>query len=194
MTGALSQPDDDDNVLPFVPSRKSGTRKIIAEWLALILGLGGVFTIEDVEQMILAKTGVKRVEVDRRLRELREVGYVIANYRTDPTLLPDQHRLVKIGDEIWHPLYRWPQGRTGCPAGVRRAIYMRDGRQCTICGIRDHEEYLDYPGRYARLTIGRILPGSRGGQYSMENCRAECDRCNEAVRDGYDYGGGGLAA
>lgn len=170
------------------PSRR-GARVLLADWLRRTVGVGGVFTIEDAEQMILAETGRKRVEVDRRLRELREVGYVFGNYRTDPTLRPDQHRLVKVGDEIGHKLYRWPQGRTGCPARIRRAVFERDGRQCVICGICDHEEYPDFPGRYARLTIGRILPGSKGGQYTMENCRAECDCCNEAVQDRYDYGG-----
>lgn len=170
------------------PSRR-GARVLLARWLVGTVGINGIFTIADAELMVMAQTGVKRVEVDRRLRELREVGYVIANYRTDPSLLPDQHRLVKAGDEIWHKLYRWPQGRTGCPPRVRRAVFVRDGRQCVICGIRDHEEYPDAPGRYARLTIGRILPGSRGGQYTMENCQAECDCCNEAVQDRYDYGG-----
>jgi 5-methylcytosine-specific restriction endonuclease McrA len=67
-------------------------------------------------------------------------------------------------------------------------VFLRDGRTCTICGIRDREPYPDAPGQLARMTIGRILPGSKGGPYTVENCRIECARCNEAVQDRYDYG------
>jgi len=170
------------------PLSRGGVRKIIAWWLRTEIGEGGVFTIADAEKMILAKTGVKRVEVDRRIRELREARWTIANSRTDSTLLQDQHRLVHVGDDICDPRYRWPQARR-CSARVRRIVFMRDGRTCVICGTRDREPYVDDPGRLARMTVGRILPGSRGGPYTTENCRIECDRCNEAVQDRYDYGG-----
>jgi hypothetical protein len=171
-----------------VPLSRGGTRKLLAHWLRSEIGEGGVFTIEDAEKMVQAATGLKRVEVDRRVRELREVRWVIANSRTDPTLLPNQHRLVHVGDDITHHLFRWPQGRR-CSAAVRRAVFMRDGRVCVVCGIEAGQAYPEAPGMIARLTIGRILPGSKGGAYSPGNCQVECARCNEAVQDRYDYGG-----
>lgn len=178
--------EHDEGSLPD-PLSKGGTRKLIARWLASEIGEGGIFTIEQVEKMIQASTGVQRVEADRRVRELREARWIIANYRTDPTLLASEHRLVKIGDDICHPSYLWPRARR-CPAKVRRIVFMRDGRTCKICGIRDREPYLEEPERLARMTIGRILPGSKGGSYTVQNCQIECDRCNEAVQDKYDYG------
>lgn len=182
-------PGQPHNVVPlFAPKSRGGTRRLIASWLRREIGEGGIFTIEQVEKMITAETGVARCEVDRRVRELREARWTIANYRTDSTLLPNQHRLVHIGDDIAHPNYQWPRARR-CPAQVRRTVFMRDGRACVICGIRDREPYLDAPEQQARMGIGRILPGSRGGSYTVENCQVECDRCNEAVQDKYDYGG-----
>lgn len=169
------------------PLSRGGVRKLLVHWLRTEVREGGIFTIADAEKMVLARTGVKRVEVDRRIRELREVRWIISNSRTDPTLLQDQHRLVHIGDDITWPGYQWPRARR-CPAKVRRVVFLRDGRTCTICGIRDRESYPDEPAHLARMTIGRILPGSRGGSYTVENCRVECDRCNEAVQDRYDYG------
>jgi hypothetical protein len=170
------------------PQSRGGTRKLIASWLRREIGEGGIFTIQQVEQMITTETGIERCEVDRRVRELREARWTVSNYRTDPTLLPNQHRLVHIGDDITDPRYQWPRARR-CPALVRRTVFMRDGRTCRICGIRDREPYTDAPERLARITIGRILPGSRGGSYTVLNCQVECDRCNEAVQDKYDYGG-----
>lgn len=170
------------------PLSRGGVRKILAHWLRTEVRTGGVFVISDAEKIVLAATGIERCEVDRRIRELREVRWIIANYRTDPTLLPNQHRLVHIGDDICHPSYQWPRARR-CPARVRRAVFMRDGRACVICGVRDREAYVDEPDRVARMTVGRILPGSRGGSYTTGNCRVECDRCNEHVTDRYDYGG-----
>jgi len=181
-------PDEGPN-----PLSRGQTRKLLARWLTSEIGEGKVFTIEQAELMVTAMTGVKRVEVDRRIRELREARWIISNYRTDPTLKASEHRLVKIGDDINHPTYQWPRARR-CPARVRRIVFMRDGRTCRICGIYDREPYPDAPERLARMTVGRILPGSRGGSYTVQNCRVECDRCNEEVQDKYDYGGESPAA
>jgi hypothetical protein len=172
------------------PSRRvrRSVKILLAIWLTREIGEGGMFTIEQAEQMIFFATGIKRVEVDRRLREMREVRWIFANYRTDPSLQPNEHRLVKIGDDITHKNFKWPAHQR-CPADLRRAILERDGRTCVVCGIKAGQPYPDDPGRVARLTIGRILPGAKGGGYSLENCQTECDRDNEDVRDRYDYGG-----
>jgi hypothetical protein len=156
--------------------------KIVARYL-MDQGPGGVFTIAELERYVSEQTGKKRVEVDRRVRDLRAYRWTIDSYREDRSLKPDQHRVVRIGDDVTHPACR--PAAQGCPASLRRGLFMRDGKRCKICGIGAGEEYPDQPGRRARLTIGRILPGSRGGVYSWDNCQVECDRCNEHNRDTY---------
>jgi 5-methylcytosine-specific restriction endonuclease McrA len=173
---------------PRNPPSRGQTRKLLARWLTSEVGEGNTFTIMQAELMVFAATGVKRVEVDRRIRELREARWIISNYRTDASLKAHEHRLVKIGDDINHPTYQWPRARR-CPGFVRRYVMIRDARTCQICGLRSGEIYPDDPGFAARMTIGRLLPGSRGGSYTIENCRVECSRCNEEVQDRYDYGG-----
>lgn len=51
----------------------------------------------------------------------------------------------------------------------RRALYKRDGFQCKFCG--------DKPGS-ALLNIEHILPRSRGGLTTWENCCIACIGCN----------------
>jgi 5-methylcytosine-specific restriction endonuclease McrA len=51
----------------------------------------------------------------------------------------------------------------------KRNIYIRDRATCQYCG------YL--PG-WSRLTIDHIMPRSRGGETSWENCVVACKPCN----------------
>jgi 5-methylcytosine-specific restriction endonuclease McrA len=170
----------------------TGCRRIAAYLLAYVIYPtdDAVFTIALMEHLVAQASQYpgKRVELDRRIRQLPAVGWRFANYRTDPTLRANQHRLLVIGDHIWEKSYRWPTGVTQCPGPVKRAVFVRDGRICQICGISDQEPYLGVPWRRARMTIGRIVPGSRGGRYTIENCQVECSDCNEAARDQYDDG------
>lgn len=82
-----------------------GAKKIIA-WHMEQAGIGSVFTVEQLEHWVQAamiqqgKPG-KRVEVDRRLRELREIGWVIDSHYDDRTLGANQYRLIQIGRKIW---------------------------------------------------------------------------------------------
>jgi 5-methylcytosine-specific restriction endonuclease McrA len=55
-------------------------------------------------------------------------------------------------------------------AGVtfsKRNVFVRDGFRCAYCG--SHRE---------RLSIDHIIPRSRGGRTSFENCVAACKSCN----------------
>lgn len=56
----------------------------------------------------------------------------------------------------------------------RRNLFARDRNTCQYCGAR--------PGT-AELTIDHVLPRSRGGQGSWENCVLACVRCNLKKRN-----------
>jgi len=51
----------------------------------------------------------------------------------------------------------------------RRRIYKRDNYQCQYCGCRPGSE---------ELTIDHIVPRSKGGQTTWENCCLACLNCN----------------
>ena len=52
---------------------------------------------------------------------------------------------------------------------TRRNVYKRDGHTCQYCG--------DRPGLH-ELTIDHVIPRSRGGASSWENCVTACRPCN----------------
>lgn len=49
---------------------------------------------------------------------------------------------------------------------TKRNIMVRDNYECCYCGSRDH------------LTVDHVIPESRGGKTSFENCVAACFPCN----------------
>ncbi|MCA8923728.1 MAG: HNH endonuclease [Planctomycetes bacterium] len=51
----------------------------------------------------------------------------------------------------------------------RRNLYRRDGYACQYCGRR---------ATSAELSIDHVVPRSRGGETSWENCVLACVRCN----------------
>lgn len=56
----------------------------------------------------------------------------------------------------------------------RRTIYRRDANMCQYCGCK--------PGT-PELSIDHILPRSRGGTTTWENCVLACTRCNKKKAD-----------
>jgi hypothetical protein len=164
--------------------------RVVAKWLEE-KGPGYIFTMAELRRYVFDATGVDFIQLDRRLRDLRRYRWVINSNRDDKTLKPNQYQLVKIGDDVNHPACR-PQVE-GVPKDLRYTLFERDGQQCRHCGIKQGEEYPEYPGRFARMTVAHKLPVSRGGTYSLENCEIQCDVCNEMVQDKY-YPGTGKAA
>jgi 5-methylcytosine-specific restriction endonuclease McrA len=59
--------------------------------------------------------------------------------------------------------------RPGVPM-TRAGVLRRDGRVCAYCGKRAD-------------TIDHVLPRSRGGSHSWENCVAACRGCNSRKAD-----------
>lgn len=56
----------------------------------------------------------------------------------------------------------------------RRNLYRRDEHRCQYCGRR---------GKGGELSIDHVMPRSRGGATSWENCVLACLRCNSRKAD-----------
>ena len=68
----------------------------------------------------------------------------------------------------------WALTRSGTapapPAVTRAGVLKRDGRHCAYCQGRAE-------------TVDHVVPRSRGGGHSWENCVACCARCNARKAD-----------
>lgn len=143
------------------------------------VGEGEIFTKQE---MLAEVTGVS--QADRRMRDLREVGWKIENYKDNPRLRPDQYLLKTIGVKVHEGEKPDPDvGRKAISGAKRRRILDRDGATCQVCFTPGGAEFADLPGKVARLTIGHIVPVNRHGGDEDENLRTECQRCNEDSRD-----------
>lgn len=152
-----------------------GVHHVIADYL-MAHGLNYVFTISELEEEVYRVTGRHRVEVDRRVRELRSADWVIHTYREDVCLKSYEHKVIRFGGTVL-------KQKCFCSGKVRRAVFERDGKQCQICGIWEGEPYPDRPEKVARMTVGRIIPGATGGKYTIVNSQVQCSWCNEESRD-----------
>jgi 5-methylcytosine-specific restriction endonuclease McrA len=71
--------------------------------------------------------------------------------------IPAVMKLIKLIRTIY---------RTKVPFS-KKNLFVRDGYHCAYCGVKTE-----------RLTIDHIVPKSRGGETSFENCVAACKPCN----------------
>ncbi|MET9297445.1 hypothetical protein [Streptomyces sp. NPDC003077] len=84
--------------LPDWTDQKMGTMVRAALWLVSEVGEGNVFTRE---QLRAAFPDV--AQIDRRVRDLRELGWQIATNRDDALLRPHESRFVRTGEPVWEP-------------------------------------------------------------------------------------------
>lgn len=122
-------------------------------------------------------------QADRRMRDLRSMGWVIENYKNNPTLNPDEYLLVSIGTRVDLGERPPASGRKSISGPKRRRILERDAYACQVCGTSAGEPFADDLSRRATLSIGHIVPVARGGNDDDANLRAECQRCNDEARD-----------
>lgn len=71
-------------------------------------------------------------------------------------------------------LTKYDKMRSFRRAFSRKELYSRDNYQCQYCGVR--------PGS-PELTIDHVLPRSRGGLTTWENCALACVECNSKKAD-----------
>jgi 5-methylcytosine-specific restriction endonuclease McrA len=168
---------NDSGEVPIWSNSSVGAAKRVAHYLATEVGEGSKFSKSRLREIVPATE-----QVDRRMRDLRKVGWKIRNYKDMASLAPSELYLEEIGDKVWEDGYRWPA--EGLTAAKRRKVYERDGHRCLVCGIAFGDEYPDMPGVVARPTVGHIVPKERGGDpTSLENLRPECQLCNETARN-----------
>ncbi|WP_326807849.1 HNH endonuclease [Streptomyces sp. NBC_01775] len=122
-------------------------------------------------------------QADRRMRELRPMGWIIDNYKVNPNLKPDEYLVRELGTRVDLGEAAPKTIRKNITGPKRRRVLERDGHMCQVCGIRAGQVFPDAPERGAIMTIGHIIPVKRGGQNDDGNLRAECQRCGDEARD-----------
>jgi hypothetical protein len=157
------------------PVRRSSKVKV-AEFLA---GLG--------EDTVFTKfelfNGVPGVaQVDRRMRDLRELGWQIDNYKTDPRLQPDQYRLAAIGTRIDLGEQPKESPRQRIPSARRREAIERAGRLCQTCGTRAGESYPD--GDQTAVLSVRLIDPTPPIDTELANLSVECQQCIAGLKAG----------
>lgn len=162
--------------LPDWRDETLGARTRVALWLVATVGEGGKF---EKRQLRAAISGPE--QVDRRMRDLRDVGWVISTYRDTEDLAPGELRLDRIGTPIWEAQHR-SKGARRVSNRVRREVMERDGHRCVRCGVAAGEPYPDDPEATARMTLGHLVPHQSGGGSSAADLVTECARCNEPAR------------
>ncbi|MET9778510.1 hypothetical protein ABZ023_30400 [Streptomyces sp. NPDC006367] len=154
------------------PDLKAGTMVRGALWLIQVIGEGGTFTKEQIRN---AFPGIS--QADRRIRDLRDYGWVMLTNTEDATLTAEDQRFVKAGVPVWDPAAR----RAAAPQKTfsnkeKQAIMARDHYMCTVCGISGGEPYQDDSNQTAVLAITRrrtiLLDGSEETLLATE-----CKRC-----------------
>ncbi|MFE1559600.1 hypothetical protein ACFW6V_32010 [Streptomyces sp. NPDC058734] len=87
-----------ESQLPDWTNKKMGTKVRAALWLATEVGEGNVYTKDQ-----LRAAFPEAAQVDRRVRELRDHGWVIDTNRDDVSLAQHEARFVQAGERLWEP-------------------------------------------------------------------------------------------
>lgn len=149
-----------------------------ALWLLQVVGEGNTFTKNQLRD---AFPGVS--QIDRRIRDLRDYGWVVYSSTEDASLLTEDQRFVKAGVAVWDPKAR----RAAAPQKAmsskdRQVVLARDGYMCTLCGIAGGELYPDDAIMTAVLSVSRrAVTGTDG--HKTEALVTECKRCRSGRGD-----------
>lgn len=143
-----------------------------ALWLVQVVGEGNTFTKNQLRD---AFPGVS--QVDRRIRDLRDYGWVVYSSAEDASLLREDQRFVSAGVPVWDPKAR----RANAPEKAistkeRQAVLARDGYMCTLCGIAGGESYPDDDIMTAVLSVSRRMVTLDDGR-PRQVLVTECKRC-----------------
>ena len=144
-----------------------------ALWLLQEVGVGNVFTKEDIRR---AFPGI--AQADRRIRDLRKFSWRLETSATDASLAPEEQRFAEAGVAVWDPKARAvaDSGALRSLSPKQRAAAMAaDGYQCVLCGIAGGEMYVEPPKQLAVLTVSRVL--TNAAEEPREELLTLCTRC-----------------
>ncbi|POM26682.1 hypothetical protein BTM25_10860 [Actinomadura rubteroloni] len=148
--------------------------KRAALWLIAEVGEGNVFT-----KAQLREAFPDTAQIDRRMRDLRDHGWVIDTNREDALLGTHEQRFVTRGEPVWEP-GRAAKPRASITATQRREILQADGHLCRSCGISAGQQYID-SYETAQLDVARRKVHRPGGSVAVEFV-TECNRCRVGGR------------
>lgn len=141
-----------------------------ALWLIQVVGEGNTFTKNQLRE---AFPGV--AQADRRIRDLRDYGWVVYSSTEDATLSREDQRFVSMGVPVWDSKERRSNSPAkGISAKERQAVLQRDGYMCTLCGIMGGEPYPDDPVMTAVLAVS-VKQQSEGPD--ERQLVTQCKRC-----------------
>lgn len=123
---------------------------------------GQIFEMQDLYDQGLAR----RDSSGRRMRELREIGWIITGVSGNKYILEKKGAMPTDAE--------WKSKKRSISLRVRREVLTRDDFRCTLCGISSKDK---------EITLGHIVPVASGGGNNKENLRAECIDCNEPWRN-----------
>ncbi|CAL9463732.1 hypothetical protein SUDANB108_02705 [Streptomyces sp. enrichment culture] len=174
-------------IQPGTRKKPFGQERRLAAWLWFNKEIGDIFTMNELRDALGPDIVGRSEHLNRRLRTLRSVGWIIPSYKDDGSLGTDEYRLEARGARYWLDEDRRAHKRFAPSARVRRDVIDRDGGRCVVCGTAAGESYPGEPDSKARLTIGHRVPQerlrTRRAADEIDNWRTECARCNEPVRD-----------
>lgn len=147
-----------------------------ALWLVQEIGLGNAFTKEDIRR---AFPGV--AQADRRIRDLRDYGWVLHTSKEDASLTIEQTRFVATGAAVWDAHDRRAANQNkGITSKERDAVLSRDDYMCTVCGVSGAEEYPDDATQTAVLGVStRVTVMPDGHETAL--LVTECKRCKAGL-------------
>lgn len=133
-----------------------------AQWLVEKVGIGGVFTKEDLRR---AFPGV--AQIDRRVRDLRARGWIIHTRREDPRLLQSEMRLVVVGG--------LDSPEPSISSRARRQALISCAFTCMLCGADGSGVYSDARHQRVSLTV-TLLDG-------LPRPIVVCGRCQNVLTE-----------
>lgn len=158
------------------PGITAGSMVRGALWLLQVVGEGNTFTKNELRHDFPNVS-----QIDRRVRDLRDYGWIVYSSTEDASLLLEDQRFVKAGAAVWDQEER----RKAAPHKTistkeRQAVLARDGYMCTLCGIAATEQYPDDIVTTAVLAVSRRLLLTTDNE--EENVFVtECKRCKSGL-------------
>lgn len=122
--------------------------------------------------LCLMCTGAARA-IDPETYEIHDfASWIAVEASQDEPGIVGVHARIRVPDIIL--LTRYGQVPRRHVSFSRRNLYRRDGFTCQYCGNRASAD---------QLTIDHVMPRSRGGLTSWENCVVACGTCNRRKGD-----------